>query len=625
MPKKCDCMAQAHALVNNCTGCGRVVCEYEGEGPCSFCGNPVLKPQNMDQHAETERMMREWEADSSLSQTYFVAIEHKTRLVNQDRERGTAKNVVDEDADWYEVKSDVWQKDEVRRQAVQMMIKQDEEDKFAKENVISSFNFNKGTIEEKKITYDRSKDKELIAAMMAEEQQGTEIELRMMQQETDRRLKEKDKELLESVTAAYKEKVEKSEARGARNDFQIHKKVENDDCYQEFLKAIDHIQKKEKPADNEEIYDKAFYRLGAEDNKCLSMWQPWASLLVYGFKRFEGRHWDTNYRGPLWIHAGAKEPDQDTIKAVEDQYRKLYQGVQMPEFPKSYPTGCVIGVIDLQDVIDQKLYTDCVPKKYTGESTSEHLFVIRNPRKLRVNIKCSGSKGIYDLQAGLVSTAINTVQRIPSNWFPYFADNLPSNREIKEGNSEANAGGKTNLPHKQKSTKSSSLLETFGTAQALKLGDTIESKVEEFIKLYEKANFKKIEKGVNGQLDNNIDQFLPGHEQLTSALLQLISEAYEADNHTASISMPKKFDFYSVSKLTRKFDLRKMPFMMLITFGKKAELAFGESTGMVQGGTAIVPQSVSGNIGQVGFLKVPKTAAQTGLSMIGECTILAFH
>ena len=37
---------------------------------------------------------------------------------------------------------------------------------------------------------------------------------------------------------------------------------------------------------------------------CLSMHQPWASLLVYGIKRVEGRGWNTDFRGRLWIHAG---------------------------------------------------------------------------------------------------------------------------------------------------------------------------------------------------------------------------------------------------------------------------------------------------------------------------------
>ena len=33
----CQCQAQKHDLVNNCTKCGRIVCKQEGSGPCLFC------------------------------------------------------------------------------------------------------------------------------------------------------------------------------------------------------------------------------------------------------------------------------------------------------------------------------------------------------------------------------------------------------------------------------------------------------------------------------------------------------------------------------------------------------------------------------------------------------------
>lgn len=35
------------------------------------------------------------------------------------------------------------------------------------------------------------------------------------------------------------------------------------------------------------------------DDKCLTLHQPWASLLVYGVKRIEGRGWKTLHRGKL--------------------------------------------------------------------------------------------------------------------------------------------------------------------------------------------------------------------------------------------------------------------------------------------------------------------------------------
>lgn len=43
------------------------------------------------------------------------------------------------------------------------------------------------------------------------------------------------------------------------------------------------------------------------------MHQPWASLLVHGIKRIEGRDWPTEHRGTLWVHATAQAPEPDDI------------------------------------------------------------------------------------------------------------------------------------------------------------------------------------------------------------------------------------------------------------------------------------------------------------------------
>ena len=45
-----------------------------------------------------------------------------------------------------------------------------------------------------------------------------------------------------------------------------------------------------------------------EDGICMTMHQPWASLMVRGLKRAEGREWNTSFRGTLWIHAGGHPP-----------------------------------------------------------------------------------------------------------------------------------------------------------------------------------------------------------------------------------------------------------------------------------------------------------------------------
>ncbi|KAJ8973125.1 hypothetical protein NQ317_010220 [Molorchus minor] len=97
---------------------------------------------------------------------------------------------------------------------------------------------------------------------------------------------------------------------------------------------------------------------------CLSMHQPYASLLVAGVKKHEGRTWPTTHRGRLWIAAAAKSPDEDEIDVVESFYREYYQDSTLT-FPKEYPTSCLLGCISVDDCMDQDSYR----KKYpNGEN-----------------------------------------------------------------------------------------------------------------------------------------------------------------------------------------------------------------------------------------------------------------
>lgn len=52
-----------------------------------------------------------------------------------------------------------------------------------------------------------------------------------------------------------------------------------------------------------------------EKELCISVHEPWASLLCYGLKRIEGRGWRTRYRGRLWIHSTGTKPSQQTVQA----------------------------------------------------------------------------------------------------------------------------------------------------------------------------------------------------------------------------------------------------------------------------------------------------------------------
>ncbi|KAL1512726.1 hypothetical protein ABEB36_002267 [Hypothenemus hampei] len=66
--------------------------------------------------------------------------------------------------------------------------------------------------------------------------------------------------------------------------------------------------------------------INVDQGLCLSMHQPYASLLVAGVKRHEGRVWSTNHRGRLWIAAAAKPAEEDEIEVLENFYRDFYKG-----------------------------------------------------------------------------------------------------------------------------------------------------------------------------------------------------------------------------------------------------------------------------------------------------------
>jgi uncharacterized Zn finger protein (UPF0148 family) len=52
-------IARKHGLFTNCLKCGKVICNAEGPGPCTFCGNLVESPQQQLEMLARERRERQ--------------------------------------------------------------------------------------------------------------------------------------------------------------------------------------------------------------------------------------------------------------------------------------------------------------------------------------------------------------------------------------------------------------------------------------------------------------------------------------------------------------------------------------------------------------------------------------
>jgi activating signal cointegrator 1 len=83
--------------------------------------------------------------------------------------------------------------------------------------------------------------------------------------------------------------------------------------------------------------------------KVLTLWQPWASLVVHGFKKFETRPVATSYEGTYLIHAAQKwTGDQIALCTDEPFYSALSElGILDKPIDKLLPLGCIMGAVEI--------------------------------------------------------------------------------------------------------------------------------------------------------------------------------------------------------------------------------------------------------------------------------------
>lgn len=87
--------------------------------------------------------------------------------------------------------------------------------------------------------------------------------------------------------------------------------------------------------------------------KAISIRQPWAWLIVNGYKDIENRTWRTKYRGPVLIHASASMPTWADWGAALDILQSLTPG-ELVEFPDRdrFLLGGIVGVATITDCVD---------------------------------------------------------------------------------------------------------------------------------------------------------------------------------------------------------------------------------------------------------------------------------
>ena len=251
----------------------------------------------------------------------------------------------------------------------------------------------------------------------------------------------------------------------------------------------------------------------------------------------------------------------------------MFKDQDMPPFPTSYPTGCLLGVVDLQTVVSQEDFKQHIPKKYQAESVSPHVFVVRNPRRLSTTIRLAGQRGVFQLTEQVVESAMNNLERVPTDWLPFFADkiSIPEKiEEMTEGGENENPESKK--PIKQKRASSSTLQADREVLSVIKI-DRPEEKLEIFMEHLENQFFKVIEKEKEKRLEIKFDIYLEGYETMVDLLKDIEEDINKAKRSDLEILMPTRVVIYAFKSKTLKFNLKEK-FTHIFTFGKSVEMKY---------------------------------------------------
>lgn len=132
--------------------------------------------------------------------------------------------------------------------------------------------------------------------------------------------------------------------------------------------------------------------------KALTLWQPWASLVAVGAKRFETRSWATNYRGQIAIHA-AKTWNRELEDVAGNP---IFQG-RLKELWNNLPLGCVVAVARLSDCrpTTEIPFADVADEYGFGDySAGRFAWILKDVQPLEMPIPAKGKQGLWEWSGG---------------------------------------------------------------------------------------------------------------------------------------------------------------------------------------------------------------------------------
>lgn len=122
--------------------------------------------------------------------------------------------------------------------------------------------------------------------------------------------------------------------------------------------------------------------------KALTIKEPWASLIIEEYKKYEFRSWKTKYRGKILIHAGL---------GIEKDMMERFKDYNIDINP-----GYIIGEATITDciLVDEEFNCElrCIDSVVYGRSnhTETYAWKLENVVKYEKPIPCKGKLGLWN-------------------------------------------------------------------------------------------------------------------------------------------------------------------------------------------------------------------------------------
>jgi hypothetical protein len=134
----------------------------------------------------------------------------------------------------------------------------------------------------------------------------------------------------------------------------------------------------------------------------ISLWQPWASLWALGVKIHETRHWWTEHRGPLLVHA-----TQKLCRDIDAELEAIVAAHCGGDWHLTLPRGALVGVCEIDACIPTERCTTTATDRICGNfSAGRYAWRARQAYRFEVPIPFQGRQTFFDVPVDLVMPAL---------------------------------------------------------------------------------------------------------------------------------------------------------------------------------------------------------------------------